>query len=102
MARSNSPDTGRTAAEIPGGNPDAPPDAAATPDRFESALAELEGIVQQMEGGSMSLEQSLEAYRRGAALVGTARKALADVEQQVRILEADVLRPFDAGQDDEA
>ena len=55
-----------------------------------------------MEEGSLSLEQSLAAYRRGAELVGSARKALADVEQQVRILEADVLKPFDAGQDDEA
>src|SRR5690606_11554718 len=75
---------------------------AASPDRFEAALAELEGIVQKMESGSLSLEQSLAAYRRGAELVGAARKALADVEQQVRILEADVLKPFDAGQDEEA
>lgn len=102
MARSNSPDAGRTAADTAGGDPDVSTDPSATPDRFESALSELEGIVQQMEGGSLSLEQSLAAYRRGAELVGTARKALADVEQQVRILEADVLRPFDAGQDEEA
>ncbi|MFP5406386.1 MAG: exodeoxyribonuclease VII small subunit, partial [Gammaproteobacteria bacterium] len=35
----------------------------ATPDHFESALAELEGIVERMEGGALTLEQSLGAYR---------------------------------------
>lgn len=98
MARSPSTDTSR-AADAPEPAGDSP--ATELPDRFESALGELEGIVQQMEGGSLSLEQSLAAYRRGAELVGAARKALADVEQQVRILEADVLKPFDAGQADE-
>jgi exodeoxyribonuclease VII small subunit len=95
MARSNSPDPASPADPRPA-------EGAGTPERFESALVELEGIVRQMEEGSLSLEQSLAAYRRGAELVGSARKALADVEQQVRILEADVLKPFDAGQDDEA
>lgn len=69
------------------------PDPA--PESFESALAELERIVQRMESGSLSLEDSLIAYRRGASLVGYCRKSLADVQQQVRILEADLLRPFD-------
>ena len=93
MALTPSPEAGQTAC----GASD-----AASPDRFESALTELEGIVQQMEGGSLSLEQSLAAYRRGAELVAAARKALADVEQQVRILEADVLKPFDSAQADES
>ena len=93
MAFPPSPETVPSAA----GAPD-----TTSPDRFETALAELEGIVQKMESGSLSLEQSLAAYRRGAELVGTARKALADVEQQVRILEADVLKPFDAAQADES
>ena len=96
MARSTSPDPGQTTFA------DADDLQAGTPDRFESALAELERIVVQMEGGTLSLEQSLAAYRRGAELVGTARKALSEVEQQVRILEADVLKPFDASQADEA
>ncbi len=65
------------------------------PESFESALAELERIVQRMESGSLSLEDSLAAYRRGASLVGYCRESLADVQQQVRILEADLLRPFD-------
>jgi exodeoxyribonuclease VII small subunit len=95
MARSLNPDPGLTLS-------DAGEATAGTPDRFESSLTELEGIVVQMEGGSLTLEQSLAAFRRGAELVVTARKALADVEQQVRILEADVLKPFDAGMVNEA
>jgi len=74
----------------------AAPLAAPVPASFELALGELEQIVQRMEGGALSLEQSLADYRRGAALVGWCRKSLADVQQQVRILEADLLRPFEA------
>ena len=32
---------------------------------FERALAELEKLVAQMEGGKLSLEQALEAHKRG-------------------------------------
>ncbi|MCL4182664.1 MAG: exodeoxyribonuclease VII small subunit [Burkholderiaceae bacterium] len=55
-----------------------------------------------MESGTLSLEQSLVDYRRAATLVGWCRKSLADVQQQVRILEADLLRPFEAGETDES
>lgn len=65
------------------------------PESFERAIGELEQIVQRMESGSLSLEESLGAYRRGATLVAWCRKSLADVQQQVRILEADLLEPFD-------
>ena len=75
--------------------------AGTAPESFELALGELEQIVQRMEGGALSLEQSLADYRRGAALIGWCRKSLADVQQQVRILEADLLRPFGADGADE-
>ncbi len=65
------------------------------PESFEAAVAELESLVQAMESGSLALEQSLEAYRRGAQLAAHCRKLLADVQQQVRVLEADLLKPFD-------
>ncbi|BDX00025.1 exodeoxyribonuclease VII small subunit [Maricaulis maris] len=35
---------------------------------FEKALAELEGIVRQLESGEVELERSIEIYERGAAL----------------------------------
>lgn len=35
---------------------------------FEEALAELEGIVRQLEAGDVELEKSIAIYERGAAL----------------------------------
>jgi exodeoxyribonuclease VII small subunit len=82
----------------PPGAPANPADAP-LPASFELALAELEELVRRMEGGELSLEASLAAYRRGAALVGACRQSLAAVRQQVRVLEGELLRPFepDAG-----
>ena len=71
------------------------PDGAAPPSSFEAALGELESLVQKMEAGSLTLEQSLDAYRRGARLVAFCRDSLAAVQQQVRVLEGDLLKPFE-------
>ena len=70
--------------------------ALAQPASFEQALTELEELVRRMEQGDLSLEGSLAAYRRGAGLVTFCRQALADVQQQVKVLEGDLLRPFEA------
>ena len=72
------------------------PEQSDLPDTFEKAVAELEAIVQSMESGSLALEQSLAAYRRGAALAAHCRRLLTEVQQQVRVLEADLLKPFEA------
>lgn len=96
MAKSSSRQPGDAAAEPAGaGAASAPLPDGPAPESFELALGELESIVQRMESGSLSLEQSLADYRRGAALIGWCRKSLSEVQQQVRILEADLLRPFE-------
>jgi exodeoxyribonuclease VII small subunit len=64
------------------------------PDSFEEALAELEMLVQKMESGSLTLEDSLGAYARGARLAAFCRDRLAEVQQQVKVLEGDLLKPF--------
>lgn len=61
---------------------------------FESALAELEKIVAGMEGGQMTLEDSLAAYKRGAELLKFCQDALQDAQQQVKVLEEGVLKNF--------
>ena len=71
------------------------------PKDFESALAELEKIVAQMEAGKLSLEDSLAAYARGAVLLNFCREAIAPAEQQVEALENGVMKPFLAGNTDE-
>ena len=69
------------------------PDGAA-PMPFERALDELEGIVAQMEDGTLSLDQSLAAYQRGAALVKVCETALERAKEQVRVLDGELLRPL--------
>ncbi|MDX3904244.1 MAG: exodeoxyribonuclease VII small subunit [Pigmentiphaga sp.] len=71
----------------------------ALPQDFETALGELEALVAMMEDGSMPLESSLAAYRRGVELVRVCQDRLARAEQQVRVLEGELLRPFDEAGD---
>lgn len=66
---------------------------------FESALGELENIVTRMEGGQLSLEQSLTAYKRGAELLKFCQAQLTDAQQQVKVLEAGTLKNL-TGDDD--
>ena len=68
--------------------------AKAPPKTFESALEELERLVADLEGGKLPLADSLAAYKRGAELLKYAQGELAQVEQQVKVLEGDVLKPF--------
>jgi exodeoxyribonuclease VII small subunit len=65
--------------------------AEATPS-FETALAELEGIVEQMEAGELTLEQSLAQYKRGAELLKFCQSALADAQAQIKVLDDGVLK----------
>ena len=53
---------------------------------FERALDELEQLVQKMEKGEQSLDESLAAYERGIALYRECQKALEQAEQRVRLL----------------
>lgn len=66
------------------------------PQDFETALAQLEELVAKMESGVLPLEESLVAYRRGVALTRVCQDRLAQAEQQINVLEAGLLRPFDA------
>jgi exodeoxyribonuclease VII small subunit len=67
---------------------------------FEVALSELESLVQQMESDQMPLEQSLAAYKRGTDLLRFCQKTLADVEEQVRILDdKNQLQTYTASED---
>ncbi len=65
-----------------------------TPQDFESALAELEGIVAAMEGSQMPLKDALAAYKRGAVLVAYCQGALKDAQLEIEVLEKGVLKPF--------
>ncbi len=56
---------------------------------FETAMAELEALVQRMESGELSLEDSLREFERGVQLTRLCQEQLQAAEQRVRILTAD-------------
>ena len=56
------------------------------PVSFENALEELETVVEQLEGGELTLEESLALYERGIALGEHCQKSLDAAEQKVLLL----------------
>jgi exodeoxyribonuclease VII small subunit len=63
---------------------------------YEAALEELEQLVAQLEAGQLPLDQLLERYQRGAALLAHCRDRLEAVENQIKVLEGGELKPWDA------
>ena len=53
---------------------------------FEQALSELEGLVELMEDGELTLEESIKTYERGVLLGRGALKALDAAQQRVELL----------------
>ena len=53
---------------------------------FESALKELESLVEKLEQGDIRLEDSLQHFERGVELTRQCQQALRDAEQKVQIL----------------
>jgi exodeoxyribonuclease VII small subunit len=70
------------------------PAATEAPASFEGALKELETLVASLESGTLSLEQSLAAHKRGLELARYCQSTLAQAQQQVRILEEEALKAF--------
>ncbi len=53
---------------------------------FENSLAELEDLVETLERGDLSLEESLKSFERGVELTRTCQEALKQAEQKIQIL----------------
>jgi exodeoxyribonuclease VII small subunit len=68
---------------------------------FEASLDALEQLVEKMEHGELSLEESLAAYERGVGLYRRCQTALEQAELRVRLLSdpgnADSGEAFPAG-----
>jgi exodeoxyribonuclease VII small subunit len=64
------------------------------PASYEQALAELDRLVSQMEGGQLPLDQLLDGYRRGAELLAYCRARLQAVEQKVQVLDEGQLKAW--------
>jgi exodeoxyribonuclease VII small subunit len=66
------------------------------PASYEAAMAELESLVARLESGDMPLEQLLTGYQRGAELLNFCRDKLQAVEDQIKVLDDGVLKPWKA------
>ncbi|MBE1161618.1 exodeoxyribonuclease VII small subunit [Dyella acidiphila] len=66
--------------------PTSAPAATAPVADFEQSLDELEQLVARMEGGEMSLDESLSAFERGIGLYRHCQQALDQAELRVRLL----------------
>jgi exodeoxyribonuclease VII small subunit len=71
---------------------------------FEKALARLEAIVAEMEGGKLSLEKTVAHFEEGTGLVKYCTEKLNEVERKIEILAKKgdqlVAEPFEGGGDD--
>lgn len=55
-------------------------------EKFETSLKKLEDIVRRLEGGSLSLEDSLKAFEEGVKHASFCSKKLDEAERRVEIL----------------
>ena len=75
-------------------------DAPVSPEElaFGAALAELEEIVRALESGQLDLEESLERYERGVALLRACKAKLAEAQQRVTMLIGEIEADSEAGE----
>lgn len=55
---------------------------------FDDGLDRLEALVQQLESGSLSLEEALARFEEGVQLSQALQKQLADAQRRVEVLKA--------------
>jgi exodeoxyribonuclease VII small subunit len=65
------------------------PSPAPNPERFEDALKKLEEIVQRLERGELSLEDSLSCYEEGIRLSRLCHARLEEAERRIETLVKD-------------
>jgi len=75
---------------------------AQTSSNLEKTLETLEALVEKMESGDLSLEESLQAFEQGVRLTREAQQALQAAEQKVRILLQDDQEPEEFNANDNA
>jgi exodeoxyribonuclease VII small subunit len=74
-----------------------------TEKKFEEAMERLENIVESLEKGDLSLEESLKIFEEGMKLVSFCSRKLDEAEQKVTMLIKDQSgkysrQPFEAGE----
>jgi len=81
------------------------PNEASPVAQFEQSLEELEQLVEKMEAGDLSLEQSLTAYERGVVLYRQCQQALEQAQLRVRLVsdpaQPEKSEPFESTSNDD-
>lgn len=67
---------------------------------FEGSLQELERLVEQMENGNLSLDETLQHFERGVQLTSLCQKALSEAEQRVEVLQSMVQKNLQTFEDE--
>ncbi|MFN0131002.1 MAG: exodeoxyribonuclease VII small subunit [Phycisphaerales bacterium] len=67
--------------------------SAGVPFDFESAVSQIESIVERIESGEVGLEGSITEYEKGVALIKRCREVLERAEQRVQDLTSQLKRP---------
>ena len=62
---------------------------------FRAAMVELDGILLQLEGNSLELEESLLAYERGVSLLRAMQTKLATAQQTIDVLMGELVPAAD-------
>ncbi len=71
---------------------------------FEKSLSRLEELVEKLESGELTLEESLEAFEEGVKISRECRKYLDQAEKRIEVLMGEIegeadLSPFDPEED---
>jgi exodeoxyribonuclease VII small subunit len=64
-----------------------------SPLSFESALEELESIVERLSGGEAQLEELLKLYEEGVAYLNHCQSRLGEAEAKIKLLSAQISTP---------
>jgi exodeoxyribonuclease VII small subunit len=60
--------------------------AQTNPRNYEEAIKELEGLLAEIEGGEIGLEEVLARYERGVFLLNYCQQTLAAAEKQIELI----------------
>ena len=70
--------------------------SAATEERYEEIVQRLSKVVEKLEGGGLSLEESIAAFEEGIKLARAGAARLEEAERKVEVLlEGDRTAPFE-------
>lgn len=69
---------------------------------FEASMEELENIIEQLENGTLSLEESIKQYKKGMDLAVYCNEVLENAKQEVYLYEQGKFNKLNVSEEEEA